>query len=289
MIDLLYMLNDALKERLNNILIISNGSRNNELYREIATIAKKINISMQISIHTDHVDMVHILELIENLSSDVHISFSLMFNPAKREEVHWIYDIMYEYRKRFPFEMEIVTIRVGDAIDSRYVPEDTLWQKEAIKRFTELKNTVKLRVPSPKKPTWQMHMFHDIEDNGERKIIDTENFTYNLRDGFYSFTDMFCIANTSNLRIEEDGLCRGLICWHDINLCNIYEEGSLRAVRDKLIHAIKCPKKICGCPTVNFVPKFASLQEARRFMEIFDAKQQKLFDEYATTRAIKTI
>ena len=289
MIDLIYMLNDTLQDRLNNIMVISNGSRNARLYQKIAELAKTINISMQISVHTDHVDMAHILEIIENLSSDVSLYFPLMFNPAKREEVHLIYDIMYEYRKIYPFDMEVVTIRIRDNVDPRYVPEDLLWQEEAIKRFTELKSVAKLKVPFPKKPARELHMFHDVEDKGERKIVDTENFTYNLRKGFCSFTNMFCTANTSNLRIEENGLCRSMICPYGIGLFNIYEDGAIKAVRDRFIHAIKCPKNICGCPTSNFSPKFASFQEAQKFMEIFDAKQQKLFDEYAATHAIKAI
>lgn len=280
MIDLIYLLHDALKDRVNDILIITNGSRNKELYEKIAEVAKKVNLSMQISIHTDHVDMTHILELIENLSSDVNIYFNLMFNPAKVEEVRLIYDIMYEYRKMFPFDMGIATIRLHDDLDPRYVPKDFLWQEEAIKKFNDLKQRVKLKVPLPREKKHKFRMFHDIEENGERKIIETKDFNLNLQNGLSIFTGMYCISNVCNLRIEENGDCRGMICYHDINMCNIYERNSIKTVRDKLIHAIQCPRKVCGCPTSNFIPKFSARLEAIRFMEIFNDKQKALFNAY---------
>ena len=278
MMDLIYLFHDALKDRLNDFLIITNGSRNRKLYEKLAEIAKKVNISMQISIHTDHVDMEHMLELVENLSKDVNLYFPLMFNPAKREEVHLIHDIMYEYRKRFPFTLSAETVRVNGALDPRYTPEDFAWQKEANNRFDALHNALKDKIPLPRKKRRTLHMFHDIEDNGERKIIETTNFSQSSRNGLQNFSGMYCIANTGNLRIDMNGLCRGMICYHDVHLCNIYEKGSLKAVRDKLIHAVQCPRNLCGCGTNNYIPKFSSLEEAAHFMEIYHAKQSALFD-----------
>ena len=67
------------------------------------TISKFTNCHLAISIHTDHVDMYHIIELIENLSKNINIHILLMFNPDKRTMVHMIYEILLEERKFFPF------------------------------------------------------------------------------------------------------------------------------------------------------------------------------------------
>lgn len=280
MINLIYMLHDKLKDRLNEILIISNGSRNNELYRKLAEISKSVNIAMNISLHTDHVDMTHILELIENLSRDISIFFPIMFNPAKREEVHLIYDILYEYRKRFPFEMEVIPIRIPSGLDPRYTSEDILWIKETVEQIRALQENVKLKVPLSRKKLHTMHMFHDVEDNGERKIIETTSNNLNLVEGFKSFTGMYCVANSTCLKVEETGLCRGTIYQCSPNMCNIYEEDAFKAVRDNLIHAVQCPFPVCGCDTSNYIPKFSSPEEAIGFMKVFGAKQKALFDEY---------
>ena len=287
--DLVVMLHENLKERLNWLEIITNGSRNKDFYESIADVSKLAPISLTISIHTDHVDMTHILELIEKLSRNVRIHFSLMFNPAKLEEVYLIYDILFEYRKKFPFLMNVATLRDGDRLDPRYTKEDLIWQEKAIERFKSLVNAISATVPPPKQLKRVMHIFHDIEDNGERKIIETENRMLNFTNGLIEFNNMHCIAHASVLRIHENGACRGMICNADPCICNVYEENAIKAVRDKLIHAVKCPLNICGCSGNDHIPKFSSLSEAKRFMQVVADKQDALFKDYDETYSAKTI
>ena len=278
LIDLIYLLHEKLQERLNNILIISNGSRNESLYKKLAEISKSINLNLLISIHTDHVDMAHVLELIENLSRNIKIYFVLMFNPDKREEVHLIYDIMCEYRKNFPFNMGIDILRDGDHIDSRHTQEDFAWHKFATEKFTALADSLASKFPPQKKSKHNFRMFHDLEIDGKRQIIETTDYKSNLPQGLAKFTDMYCIAHTTVLKIEPDGFCCGMACIADPFICNIYEEGSLKAARKDLIHAIVCPCDVCGCISNYYIPKFTSRLEAARFIETVDAKQQALFD-----------
>lgn len=279
--ELITMLNEKLDERLNRILIITNGSRNKKLYGQIADMAKSVSIDICISIHTDHVDMEHILELIETLSSDIDLKFSLMFNPAKREEVHLIYDILFEYRKRFEFELNIILIKEGDEVDSRHTPEDFAWQKKAIEQFDALIKSVAYKFPQRKKHMHLTQIFHEVSDNGAIRIMESKNRPFDLATGLLKFTNMYCIAHAAVLRIEENGLCRGMVCNADPFICNIYEENSIQAVRDNLIHAVQCPKQNCGCSANDRIPKFAFPQEAAKFIEIVKAKQQALFAEYA--------
>ena len=276
--DLISMLHETLGERLNNILIITNGSRNGDLYKKIADIAKAINLRMNISIHTDHVDMNHILNLIEDLANDVRINFSLMFNPDKREQVHSIYATMFDYRKKFPFTMKVVPLRDGDKVDPRYTQEDLVWQQETVRQVEALVNDTASKFPKQRKPKHSFQIFHDIEYNGERGIVETKDRTANFTNGLLALKGMFCVAHTALLEIGEIGLCRGMVCGADPYICNVFEEGSLKAVRDNLIHAVQCPKNICGCSSNDPIPKFSSPEETLRFMQIVHAKQAALFD-----------
>lgn len=281
--ELISMLHDKLGERLNRILIISNGSRNKSLYGRIVDLAKSANILILISIHTDHVEMKHILELIENLSSDIELSFALMFNPDKREMVHEIYDNMIDYRKKFQFYMKIDTLRDGDRIDPRYTPEDFAWQKNAIANFAAVARNFNSKFPERKKLKHLIQVFRDIEDNNEVKSVNAGDRNLEFNKGLFQFKNMYCVAHSSVLRIEETGDCRGMVCGADPFIGNIYKEDFFEKIYGKLIHFVKCDRQHCGCSVNDCIPKFASEKDAKKFVEFAQKRQMDLFDEYAGT------
>jgi len=285
--DLISMLHKSLAERLRHIWIITNGSRNKSLYGRILDIAKLVPIRMTISIHTDHVDMAHILELIESLSSYVYIRFSLMFNPAKREMVHEIYKTLHEYRKKFYFDFYFVTLRDGDHLDPRYTPNDFEWQNKATNNFNDLVKSVAPNFPARRKEKYSNPVIRDIEENGTIKTVMVGNRNIELTKGLLQFKGKYCIAHATVLRIEQDGRCRGMVCTDDKFICNVYEENSLRAVQDKLIHAVKCTHNICGCPANDPIPKFASEEDAKKYVEFAQKRQAQLFEEYFSAQHIK--
>lgn len=283
------MLHEALGERLNSVSIVTNGSRNAQLYEKLARIAEQINFLMNISIHTDHVEMAHILELIEKLSQDVRMHFVLMYNPVKREFVHEIYETMFEYRKRFPFTMNVVLVRDKNGIDSRYTPEDFAWQKKANTQFAEMEHSLAFEVSFKKQKKFPLTVFHEIEENGEQKIITVKNRTLNLNNGLLNFKGMYCVSYANRLAISADGSCKGMVCNLDSSLCNIYDKDCFKVVRDKLIHAFKCSMSLCGCAANDRIPKFASEEDAKKYVAFAQKRQAELFDEYDATQAIKTI
>ena len=278
--DLILMLHETLGERLNRILIITNGSRNKNLYEKLADLSKVIDVRLLISLHTDHVEMDHISEIIENLSADITMNFSLMFNPDKREFVHEIYDTMFELRKKFWFGMNVVTLRDGDIVDTRYTPEDFAWQKKAVKQFGELVKSVASKFPPRKKPNRPWYIIRDIEDKGEIKTVKQGNRTLELADGLLKFKGMYCIAHAATLRINANGRYMGMVCGDDRTIGNIYEKNSLYALREKLIHSVKCTHRVCGCAANDRIPKFASEEEAKKYIEFAQKRQAALFDEY---------
>ena len=192
---------------------------------------------MTISIHTDHVNLSnisHILELIETLSNDVKLNFSLMFNPDKRELVHEIYDTIFKYREKCPFTMSVMTLR-------------------------------------------------DIEDNGNIKTVKAGNRDVELAEGLFKFKGIYCTANTGIIHINDDGQYKGIVCGDDRWDYNIYEKDSFLAIRDKLIKVVKCTRANCGCGANYHVPKFASEEEANKYLQFAQKRQAQLFDEYLST------
>lgn len=282
--DAIQLLHENLRERLNHVTIITNGSRNKTFYQNIAEFSKFMSIDMLISIHTDHVEMEHICDLIKNLSNKVNIRFALMFNPAKRERVFSIYETLLEYRKKFPFTMGIPLLREDDHIDPRYIKKDIEWQEFAVKKFNELVKQVPLNFSPTVKRKHNSHLFYDIEYNGKRVVIEEYDHNLKLTNGLLNFKGMFCTAHTAILRIDANGLCRGMVCGADPFICNIFQENSLLANRDKLMHIIQCPYEMCGCSTNDPIPKFSSLYEASHFIKIAKEKQNILFDTPAPSK-----
>lgn len=278
--DLVSMLYDSLGQRLNHILIITNGSRNKNLYDKVADISKSVSISLNISIHTDHVEIPHILELIENLSSNVIMNFTIMFNPDKRELVRDIYETMLEYRKKFYFNIGVAMIRDGDRVDPRYIPKDFEWQKEFNERITALLKSVNV-LPTQRKASYRpFNIFTDVNDNGEQKTLKKVNYSFKYTNGLINFKGMHCMAYASLLHISSDGSFNGMVCSDDRAIGNIFEKNSIMKFREKLIRPIRCTRAICGCSSNYIIPKFASEEEAKKYVAFAQKRQSQLFAEY---------
>lgn len=287
--DLIAMLHERLGNKLNHVLIITNGSRNESFYEKLAEIAKTVYITLNISIHTDHVDMSHILKLIENLSSDITISFSLMFNPDKREMVYDIYATLLEYRKKYWFNMLIYLLRDGDKLDPRHTKEDFAWQEKAQNQFRDITRSVSSKFPARKAMTHPNPIFREVEENGQVKTERPQNIVADRVKGLFNFKNMYCMANATLVNVFEDGRCRGMVCLDDRCICNIYDKDCFKAVRDKLIHPVKCTRPLCGCSANYHIPKFASEEEAKIYVEFAQKRQAQLFDEFDAAHAVEKI
>lgn len=278
--DIISMLHETLGERLNYVLIITNGSRNESFYRRLADIAKIVDVRMNISIHTDHVEMDHILKLIENLSNDITMNFSLMFNPDKRELVYKIYNTLLEYRKKYWFSLNIILLSDGDHIDLRHTKEDLAWRNEALQKIHALEKDVSLKFPPRKKIKHGRKLIRDIEENNEVKTIPIVDRRADYAKGFFDFKGMYCVAQASVLRIQENGICRGMVCSDDRNFYNIYDKNCFKVARDKFIHAVICSQHSCVCSSNDKIPKFASAEEAKKYVKFAQKRQAELFAEY---------
>ena len=287
--DIISMFHESLGERINYFLITTNGSRNATLYKKITEIAKLVRFQLNISIHSEYVEMDHILELIKNLAGDVILQFELMVNPDKRERVHEFYETLLEYRKKYWFQMNVVMLRDGDRVDPRYTPEDFAWQKKAQKQFNDLAKSLSSKFPPRKKVKHPKSVIRDVMENGKIKTMKQGNRNLELIDGWLNLKGIYCISHANILRIQADGQFRGMICGDDPFIGNIFEENCFQNLHDKLIHAVRCTHNICGCIGNDTIPKFASEEEAKKYVEFAQKRQAELFAEYDAAHSLKTI
>ena len=287
--DIISMFYESLGERLDFVVVSTNGSRNDLFYQKVADIGKYVYFRLNISIHTDHVEMAHILDLIKSLTGLVHIKFALMLNPAKREMVHEIYDTLLEYRKKYFFQLEIPLLQDGDRIDPRHTQEDFDWQKKAVAQFNVVAKNAALKSPAVKRK-FVNRLFRDMEVNDKiEHVLVRGSRAVELAQGLRNFKGMYCMAYTYVLRINEDGSFRGMVCGSDPYIGNIFEENVFLPIRDKLIHPVKCNYNICACPSNDGIPKFAFEEDAKKFLEFARNRQMELFAEYDAAHPFKKI
>lgn len=109
--ELLMVIVTMFDKKLSEIRFVTNASRELEFYERLAGIAELAPISMQASIHTDHVKPDHIYELINKLAGKVNLTFSLMHNPACHELACEIFIKLCELRKERHFDLFIAPVR----------------------------------------------------------------------------------------------------------------------------------------------------------------------------------
>lgn len=267
--DILRLLKENLQERLKTVLIITNGSRNQELYEQIAALGEEINIKVEISIHTEYVNMDHIVNLIKMMSPKINLEFPLMFNPEKRETVHKIFNELLELRKNNPFHLIVQTLRQPpnfDVLDCRYTEDDFRWQRDATQQFEEVSRS---SVSNIRREEWEnafpKTFFWDIEDKEGRKIITDLDRNKAFQIGLLNFKGMFCTMGSSILSIGPDGTCRKVHCPVDTKTHNIFED--IDAEEMNKTYLLKCPYENCGCGTNHPVPKFLDENEAITFIK----------------------
>lgn len=273
--DLIKYIHNTLGERVNNVMILSNGSRNEELYSKLADLAKKMNLSMVISIHTDHVNVEHIVDLIKKISGNISVSFNLMFNPAKKDFAKEIFQTLFDLRENYPFRLNLKTcLQPPNFVipDARYTSEDFEWQKGANEKFRKKSKQSSAKYKSRQK--FSYNNFVAFENEGRyAKLID-----YDIEDAFqkgmFCFKNMFCMHGTHLLKIVPSGLCAGMICRAARFQYNIFEENPYR--HEDFMSISRCPDEACSCPTNYLIPKFVDFNEAMSFGRIVMAKQNRL-------------
>lgn len=263
------------KNKLDNIYIISNGSRNIELYRKLAKISTKIALNLFISIHTDHAELDDINFMISELSDNICLNFSLMFNPAKREKTKKFHEALLNLREIYPFNVAIRTLREldnGDIIDRRYNHHDFEWLKYASKEFTKIHNASSKKFCAK---GWPVAEFvNKTFDNGQYCYNKLQDLEQSKIDCIYDLKNYYCVLGTHQISINPDGRVHNAICdMATISSKPLYEDNPYRS--GDFVKIVKCAKTSCGCRSNDYLQKYLDFDEASDFLKYFTQKQAR--------------
>ena len=278
--DFIKYASDVLKEKLGNVVIMSNGSASIETFERLADLAERmnLNVNMQVSIHSEYSSLKHIISMVEKISKRINLCFALMFNPAKRDFVAEAYKTMAMLRREYPFTMGVNLLYEPPKFmnyDSRYTEEDMLWQIQANELFDKVEKQSPFKSKYDPIGIGQPFIFGEHE--GKYFSSDNYDIAYDLLD----FKGMYCICGSNTLNVSQNGICQGIICGvfnqyypqiafkHNIFRENPYKD-------EEFIIAVKCPYKKCICGQNQWSPKFRNADEAVNFVEIVRRKQARL-------------
>lgn len=257
------------------IVVITNGSRLPSIYQDIYDIGKRVPVKFIISLHSDHVKMSQIVNIVEKYSSFVAIAFSLMFNPEKRIFVKEIHEKLISMRKQYSFSLRVVTLREPprfDSVDTRYTKEDLAWQDAANSEFgIAAKNS-----PIPLLPQMKLAVirsfWHLREENCHifKKDIQRD---LALKNGLLGFKGMYCSLGTNVLSVHSNGKCKGAHCGiAPVSPQTLFEKNPYE--NEEFISIVKCTLQNCGCATNDQILKFTDQQEAEQFIAHFKRLQR---------------
>ncbi|MBD5557035.1 MAG: radical SAM protein [Desulfovibrio sp.] len=268
-------------KRLESVLVISNGSRNQKLYETLARNAEIDRVRFNISLHTEFMELDHIISLVKLLSHKIPLSLNLMFNPLKKEFCRTIHQKLCVLRSAYPFTLHVIFIRKRPKfarLDDRYVPQDIEWQKQAMEEFEKVAVNGP-QIPYPTQRGYSGAPFWNYADPScPYKKMEGTDRDIMFVEGNFNFKGMYCIPGSSLVCIDPDGTVYGArACPQASILYNIFQENPYR--HNDFIRPVRCTSPNCGCSTNDQLPKFLSSEEAEDFAEMYRFRQAKRMAE----------
>lgn len=283
--EIISLLYKHLGDRLDSLIIISNGSFNEKQMDSILSSEKNINLKLIISVHLEYMNINKVVDLVKRFSNRTYLELRVMFQPELFEKIGAMTDILCSLRKDYSFGMEVGLLREGwptfDKYDHRYTQEHFEWAEKTKKKFDEVAiEGVQWTKAYPKTTEGEFLMERNVRGGVESHQRISESELKELTG--CAFTGMTCCAGTNVVRIELDGSVRGLICALDrSSACNIFEENPF--IRENWMHGVFCTLPMCGCHVNYLIPKFKSKAEAEKFIAKKRLEQKKLMNECQKT------
>lgn len=280
LVDLLQMIYETLGSRLDNIVVISNGSQSVQYYSRIAEIPRNRNMLLAFSVHPAYMSKEHLTELVKGLSVRVPIFFTLMMDPDQMDKVRMLHQTLTELRAEYPFEMRTVILREPpdfDRADSRYSQSSYEWRRKSEDIFSAAaENSVYSFEWNVRHP---LSWYYEIEEEQETRVIREYDPDQYLISGMHAFRNMYCISGVSVLRISPSGKATGIVCDVEGSEYNIFYENPLEM--KEWIHKVHCPYRNCCCETNHRVPKFSESEEAEQFVEEYKSRQEERLSRHS--------
>lgn len=218
----------------NGIWIMSNGIKDLEYFKKI----ESPNITYHISVHPEHMDNSHVVELVENLSN-VHIN--VMYFPEMRDKCKDLVDKLIELHSEYEFTSRIVYVR-GEPNFTEVIPSYTADDLEYVKK----KNIELVSLNHDDNLYWEVDTFCE---------------------------GTYCVQGANVLRINEWGNYSGSSC-----MLAKYSDETLfkRRLKEKISDMIsvgQCNQKRCASDVhMSRGTSYTSLEEATLFIEDIKSK-----------------
>lgn len=255
--ELIEYMHITFKDKLNSITIITNGSRQSNLYEKLSLLSNNVNLNFIISLHTEFLNIDHITEIIKILSNKSTLLLSLLYNPTQRETAKKIYCKLLELIEFYKFNLGIVMVRVGknmEQFDPRFTNEDYKWCEQARKKFIQKQK--KFGNFSPLKTNIKRSLFWDYNLGNQQKFITSNGIDKDKfqADGLLGFKNMWCMTGSSMLSIYADGTANGAQCAVSSVKYNIFTDNPFEH-KDFLLLYYAQPKIAVALPIIIF-PNF---------------------------------
>lgn len=279
--ELIEYIHQIFGKRLESILVISNGSRNQKLYETLAGNEGIDRVRFNISLHTEFMELDHIVSLVKLLSHKIPLTLNLMFNPLKKDFCRTIHQELCTLRSAYPFMFHVIFLLVRptfDTLDERYVPQDIEWQKQAMEEFRKATLNGPEMPYLPQRGYSGAPFWNYADPSCPYKKMEGVDRDIMFADGNFNFKGMYCIHGSSLLCIESDGTVYGaMACPQARRLYNIFQENPYR--HNDFIRTVRCTSPNCGCSANDHLPKFLSCEEAEDFAEMYRFLQVKRMAE----------
>lgn len=266
--DFLAYLDEQLGEKINYVIIVTNGSRQMNLYNNLATLSESMNLDLKISLHLEFLDISHIITIVEDLANKAFLRFNFMFLPTARKKAELLFSILCQLRQHFPFSLNIELLRkpptYSELID-QYSHDDLEWRREATAEFDQIAQNSAYKI-SPKRRFYGNKLFWDYKTGEGRRVFQAgcEDRTKYFKEGMFCFKDMYCAFGTSLLNIFSNGIISGGVCNLAPKGGNIFEPGM--NINADFIKLVKCGNANCGCEANDPMMKFRDKTEAEEYV-----------------------
>jgi pyruvate-formate lyase-activating enzyme len=277
--EIITLLHKYLGDRLESLVIVSNGSLNEKQMESIIKEGEQHLIKMIFSVHLEYMRIERVVELVKRLSNHIQLHVHLMLHPELFAKARIMVETLCELRKDYPFLLEIVMLRKPpkfESIDSRYTQDHQDWAEKAMRKFENVAlGGAEWTKCYSNPPEWEFLVEKRVDS-----VVETYEKTHQSRLKELTeniFTGLTCCAGTNVAQIKVDGNVRGMVCPLDRPTCNIFEENPF--LREDWMHGVFCTRAICRCNVNYRIPKFKSPAAAQKFIAEKKLEQKKLMSE----------
>ena len=260
--DIVRLLGNVLGDRLERIIIVTNGNFDAETLDEIRSLASRVSIELVVSVHLEFARAEKIASLIEGLADSVRVRFSLMLHPDLLPRAQEMLDMFCKLRESYGFEMHVRTLREPPEFaeeDHRYTDEHRRWMEQARQEFeAAVSASDAASVYLPSNPCYSFYLDRKVD----RKIKEECGLVMDeLREATnFEFFGMTCCMGTDLISISPNGMARGAVCKLALYKYNIFNENPF--LHDDWMQPVRCTMVRCGCDPNYCIPKFLSPKEA---------------------------